>query len=303
MLSMILLVFIIWFLLMLASISYYSYMKEQKEMVSNIDNKIPPWRVLKQRRGKDGPLQVWFDRLAPTGKKIQLLSDPAEINDALEKAGYPHNLTEARVQGAKIFGFLAGAGIGFFYLILGLPFAPILFLAMMFAGYMGPIYLIKHRAKKRQEQISLDLPDFLDMMSITLQAGMSLDEALQYYVETNEGPLSEEFARFNQEIKFGVQREYAYRSLMNRTTSSQLETLIQSLIQAYNLGTPIAQTFTQQAEELRKMRSEKAKEAAGKAAPKISMVSGLIVGPSIMLLILAAIAYNLFISSNIFGGG
>ncbi|MFD1408321.1 type II secretion system F family protein [Kroppenstedtia eburnea] len=256
---------------------------------------------MKQTRSKTDLLHHWMDRFAPTGEKIEILSDPVELEDDLVKSGYPYGLTVKRIQGAKILGTCVGVGSGFLYWFIGMPFAPVIAIFLPFLGYMAPIYGIKFLAKRRQQQIRYELPDFLDMMSITLQAGMGLDEAFSYYVQTNKGPLSEEFARLNQEIQFGVQRETAYRSLIRRTDSSELEALIQSLIQAHNLGTPIARTFAQQAEEMRRMRAEQAKEAAGKAAPKISLVSGLVIAPSIMLLMLGAIVYSYFIERNIFG--
>ncbi|TCS94261.1 type II secretion system F family protein [Hazenella coriacea] len=292
----------VWIFLLLAGFSYYSYRIEQQQMVSILDDIIPPWKVLKQKRSKTVLLHQWFDDLAPIGKKVQLLSIPEELEDHLVKAGHPYGLTVNRLQGAKILGSIAGLILGFIYFVLGLPLAPIIFLLLVFGGYMIPILFIKQRAKSRQAEIRYELPDYLDMMSITLQAGMGLDEALSYYVETSDGPLAEEFARFLQEVKFGVQRETAYRSLMSRTTSSELEALIQSLIQAHNLGTAIAQTFAMQAEEMRRMRAEQAKEAAGKAAPKISIVSTLIIAPSIMILLISGIIYSFFVKNNMFGG-
>lgn len=290
----------IWCCLLLAGVSYYNYCVEQSKIRSNLNNIIPPWRVMKQKNSKSHLLHGWMDQLAPIGKKVEILSDPFELEDLLTKAGFPYGLTINRMQGAKIIGALAGYAFGFFWFILGLPLAPMLLVFLPFLGYMAPKYILRVLANRRQEQIRYELPDFLDMMSITLQAGMALDDALTYYVEAADGPLSEEFARFLQEVRFGVQRETAYRSLMRRTTSSELESLIQSLIQAHNLGTPIAQTFAQQAEEMRRMRAEQAKEAAGKAAPKISLVSTLIIAPSIMLLIISAIIYSYFVKNSFF---
>jgi tight adherence protein C len=301
--TLLILVLAIWACLFFAGISYYSYSMEKEKVRINLDNHIPPWKVMKKRVSRGMLIHQWLDKLAPTGKNIQILSEDTELEDSLVKAGYPFQLTVARLHGAKILGAILGLCFGLLYYSVG--FLPLDFLITVFApfvGYMAPIYWVRMKAKRRQEQLRLDLPDFLDMMSITLQAGMSMDDAFAYYVETTQGPLSEELARLNQEIKFGVQREAAYRALISRTDSSELEALIQSLIQAHNLGTPIAQTFAQQAEEMRRMRTEHAKEAAGKASPKISLVSGLVIAPSIMLLMLSAIIYSYFIARDIFGG-
>lgn len=293
-----LLVIIIWMCLLFAGISYVSYRKKHQDVDESLSRKITPRNIMKKQSKREF-LHSWMDRFAPFGSKIDLLSDPVDLEDTLVKAGYPFGLTVNRIQGAKILGTLVGLFIGLLYYNLGLGYAPVFMMFFIFAGYLAPIYGLRFLAKRRQEEIRYELPDFLDMMSITLQAGMGLDDALTYYVETNpKGPLSEEISRLLQEIRFGVQREYAYRSLLKRTTSAELEALIQSLIQAHNLGTPIADTFAEQADEMRTMRIEQAKEVAGKAAPKISLVSGLVIAPSIMLLILGVIVYSYFLSPN-----
>jgi tight adherence protein C len=294
-----LLIIMIWGCLVFAATSFYSYSKNADAVKANLDNLIPPWKVMRRRTSKRALLHKWMDELAPTGKKIEILSDPGEMEEALIKAGYPYQLTVQRLHGAKLLGLLSGILLAVLINVLGLPFASLSFVFFPILGFMAPIQIVRFMAKKRQEKLRLELPDFLDMMSITLQAGMAMDDAMGYYAEATRGPLGEELTRMLQEIKFGVQRETAYRSLIKRTTSPELEALMMSLIQAHNLGTPIAQTFAQQAEEMRRMRSEKAKEQAGKATPKISLVSGLIIAPSIMLLMLSAIIYNVM-SKNVF---
>jgi tight adherence protein C len=291
----------IWACLLFAAMSFYSWYTEKEKIRANLDQYIPPWKVLKQKSSRKDLLHTWLDDLSVTGRKIQILSDDEELEDLLTKAGYPYQLDVKRMHGAKILGALCGFLAGLLWFVLGLPLDIFLVVFGPVLGYLAPKLIIRRMAKRRQEQIRFELPDFLDMMSITLSAGMSLDEALGYYVETTDGPLSEELSRLNQEIRFGVQRETAYRSLIKRTDSPELEALIQSLIQAHNLGTPIAQTVAQQAEEMRRMRMERAKEAAGKAAPKISLVSGLFIAPSIMLLVLAAVVYNYIFKNGLFG--
>ncbi|MFD1424519.1 type II secretion system F family protein [Laceyella tengchongensis] len=292
-----LLIIMIWGCLVFATTSFYSYKKASEEVKGNLDNFIPPWKVMRRKSSRRALLHKWMDSLAPTGKKIQILSDQAELEDSLIKAGHPFQLSVHRMHGAKMLGLFAGIIIAVLLNVIGMPFAQLSFVMLPILGFLSPILLVRYLAKRRQEQVRLELPDFLDMMSITLQAGMAMDDAMAYYAEATGGPLGEELNRMLQEIKFGVQRETAYRGLIKRTESPELEALIMSLIQAHNLGTPIAQTFTQQAIEMRRMRSEKAKEAAGKAAPKISLVSGLVIAPSIMLLMLGAIIYNVVVKN------
>jgi tight adherence protein C len=297
--GILLVVIFAWMALLFAAVSYVSFQSEHQSLHRYLEEEIHPL-VEQSRRTGDWlkQLHAWFDRLAPTGEKIQLLSEPEELEDVLVKAGHPYGLTVDRLQGAKVVGAIMGGGFGFLYFLLGLPMGPLMLIGGLFGGYMLPIWLVRRLAKKRQEQIRREIPDFLDIMSITLQAGMGLDAALAHSVQTFSGPLSEEFARMSREIRFGVQRESAYRALMQRTTSPELEALLQSLIQAHNLGTPVSDIFMQQADEIRRMRAEKAKEVAGKASPKISLVSGLVIAPSIMLLLFGAFALKFFFGED-----
>ena len=294
----ILFVLISWILLVLAAWSYVNYRSQQQMVAERIARSIDLPRQYTPSRSWGESISKWFDTFASTGESIELLSDPPELEEYLIKAGYPYRVTVRRLQGAKVVGALIGLGWGVLNLLMKMPLAQFTLVFSPLAGYLAPIFGIRYLAKKRQEEIRYELPDFLDMMSITLQAGMGLDTALNYYSETTKGPLSEEINRMNQEILFGVQREVAYRSLIDRTDSPELETLIQSMIQAHNLGTPISQTFAQQADEMRKMRAEQAKEKAGKSEPKISAVGGLIIAPSIMLLIFGAFALKYFIAED-----
>ncbi|MFC4075479.1 type II secretion system F family protein [Salinithrix halophila] len=290
-----------WLCLVMAGLMYVSYREKQAEIAQRIEQQSgSTFAAVSQSSEQDWrkTLVAWFDRFAPIGKDIELLSDPEDLKEYLVKAGYPYGMTVDRLQGAKVVFAIGGTILGLFYFLLGLPLAPFMLAFSPLIGYLYPIYAMKSKAKKRQEEIQYDLPDFLDMMSITLKAGMSLDTALDYYVRTNKGPLSEEIGRMSQEVSFGVQRETAYRALMERTDSPELETLIQSIIQAHNLGTPLSETFTQQAMEMRSMRAEKAKEKAGKSEPKISAVAGLVITPSIMILIFGAFVLKFFFADD-----
>lgn len=285
-----------WVCLLFAGINYVRYRREEYQIQAYLGSQVDD--ITNTKQNSWDWVFKWFDKLSPIGTKVQLLSDPLELESHLMRAGFPYGLSVDRLQGAKIAGALVGFGIGVFMAVIGIPFASLLAAFGPLVGYLTPIMGIRWLAKRRQERIRHDLPDFLDMMSITLQAGLSLDEALSYYVETTQGPLSEEISRMNQEIRFGVQREFAYRSLLSRTDAPELEALIQSLIQAHNLGTPLSDTFAQQADEMRRMRAERAKELAGKASPKISLVGGLVIAPSIMLLVLGAFILKYFFSED-----
>ena len=141
------------------------YLEEDHELVL---------RTKKEERNWLHTFHDWFDKLAPTGAKIDLFSEPEELEKFLIEAGHPYGLTVDRLQGAKIVGALGGLGVAFIYFILGLPLAPLGLVFIPLFGYAFPLFGIRVLAKRRQAEIQYELPDFLDMMSITLQAGMGL---------------------------------------------------------------------------------------------------------------------------------
>jgi len=165
-------------------------------------------------------------------------------------------------------------------------------------GYFLPILYLKTRVRRRQEQLRYDLPDFLDTVSVSLQAGLGLDQTLQEVTRYFDGPLREEFSRYQQEISLGVPRENAYRNLLKRNDNPEFQRLIKALIQGMKLGVPIATTFKIQADEMRRIREEQVKEKAAKASPKITLITTFIILPTAVLLIGGLMIMNMFLGDD-----
>ena len=234
------------------------------------------------------------DDFADLGQRINFFSENEDVKKWLIKAGYPYELSIERFQGLKIFLMIVGFFTGGISLILLLPFSQFMIILLPVFGYFAPILWIRSKAKSRQEEISYRLPDFLDTMSVTLQAGVAMDQAIRDIVPYFEGPVKEEFGRFIQEISVGVPRAEAYRTLLIRNDSKEFQILIKSLIQGERLGVPIADTFKQQAEEMRKLKKEMIKEKAAKASPKVTLVTTFIILPSSLVLIGGLMMINMF---------
>jgi len=248
-----------------------------------------------------GRILQYGDDYAAVGQRINFFSESHEVEDWLLKAGRPLDLTVARFQGVKMVTALLGFFVGSLYLVLGFPFAAFGFVAWPLAGYFLPIILLKRRARERQEQLRLDLPEFLDTVSVTLQAGISLDQALREIIRHFDGPLREEFSRFMQEIDLGVPRERAYELLLKRNDNPEFQILIKALIQGMRLGVPIAQTFRLQAEQMRRMRKELVKEKAAKASPKVTLITTFVVAPTAILMIGGLMVLNILENAQILG--
>ncbi|RUL54219.1 MULTISPECIES: type II secretion system F family protein [Lysinibacillus] len=238
------------------------------------------------------------DDFSELGQRINFFSENADVKKWLIQAGHPYGLTVERFQGLKMFLLIFGVIAGGIMLVLGFPFAQFLVILLPIGGYMFSILWIRSKANARQSEISYQLPDFLDTMSVTLQAGVSMNQALRDIVPYFEGPIKEEFSRFLQELSIGVPKVEAYRLLLERNDSKEFQILIKSLIQGERLGVPIADSFKQQAEEMRKLKKEMIKEKAAKASPKVTLVTTFIILPSALIFIGGLMIINMFNQNN-----
>ncbi len=241
------------------------------------------------------------DDFSDLGQRINFYSENEDVQRLLMQAGFPYELTVARFQGVKMFFAVIGLIVGGIGLILQFPFSQISVILLPIISYFCVVLWLRGKAKARQEELSYQLPDFLDTMSVTLQAGVGLDQALRDITPFFEGPIKEEFGRFIQETDVGVPRPEAYKTLLVRNDSNEFQLLIKSLIQGERLGVPISKTFKQQSEEMRKIKKERVKEKAAKASPKVTLITTFLVMPSALLLIAGLMIINMFNdNSNLF---
>lgn len=287
------------FLFALSLKFFYNYLMEKQELKQHIEEKVLVDRfdVKRTKTRKEKMLEKTFyyaDDFSALGNRVNFFSESHDVGRWLMQAGYPYSLTVERFQGLKIFMLLVGFVIGVLLMIMRFPFSQFLVIVLPLVGYFSTIFWLKDKAKKRQDELGFALPDFLDTVSVTLQAGLGLDQALRDIVPYFKGPVGEEFSRFNQEIDLGVPREQAYRRMLERNDNLAFQSLIKSLIQGSRLGVPVATTFKIQADEMRQMKKEKIKELAAKASPKITLITSFIVMPTVMLLIGGLLILNMF---------
>ncbi|MFS0554926.1 type II secretion system F family protein [Brevibacillus sp. 179-C9.3 HS] len=286
---------------------WYLFSVKKRELIAHM-YEVTGFRTFDVRK-PETPSQRLIKRLlrygddySVMGQRFNFFSESHEVEDWLLKAGRPHDLTVARFQGIKIVFALLGIIAGALFFVLGLPFSQFGLILWPLSGYFLPILWLKKKAKDRQQQIRYDLPEFLDTVSVTLQAGVSLDQALREVIRFYGGPIREEFARFNQEIDLGVPREKAYEQLLRRNDNPEFQMLIKALIQGMRLGVPISVTFKAQAENMRRMRKELIKEQAAKASPKVTLITTLVVAPTAMLMIGGLMVLNILDDAQKFTG-
>ena len=210
----------------------------------------------------------------------------------LALAGNPGNLRVADWLGIKAVGAIIGAALFIFLFafvnILGMP--TILGLAMgavgLLFGYTIPEFWLGGRVKKRQHAIIMQIPDTLDLLTISVRAGLGFDAALGKVVEKLEGPLVDEFRRALAEVRVGKARRDALRDIVPRTEVPPLTNFIGAIIQAEQLGVSISKVLQVQSEQLRIERRQRAEEMAAKAPIKMLFPLVGCIFPSLFIIIL-----------------
>lgn len=203
----------------------------------------------------------------------------------------PRRTPESLIQRAALCG-LAGGAIGVIA-TWGSPAVIVVAPLLAAAGAEGPFRLLAVRATRRRERILRELPDLLDLLAICVGNGMALDPALRLATSRFPGVVGDEFATLFAHLDLGARRADAYRDLGRRLGTSEARALAAALIQADELGLPLAPTLAEQAEALRSAREQLVRTRAEKAAPRVQLVVALVMVPGAMILILGALVLEL----------
>ena len=189
------------------------------------------------------------------------LVDGLEVN--LVQAGHPYGLDLGRVIGLKV----TFAGLtGLLVLLVGQPIWAFVGAALMF---FLPDYWVLSIRDKRQAAMQAAAADTIDQLTICVEAGLGFDAALARVATTTEGPLTEELRRTMSDIRAGVPRAQALRTLADRAQIVEIRQLVSALLQAQKHGVPIAETLRIQSAEMRLKRKQRTEEAAAKLTVKM----------------------------------
>jgi tight adherence protein C len=215
------------------------------------------------------------------------------IQHHLDIAGNPRPWTAERILAFKGLGLVCG-GIG--GLLVGLRSPGMLILLPILAaaaGFFLPDVLLYNAGLKRQVKVQRALPDALDMMTVCVEAGLGFDASMSQVACNTEGPLAAEYARVLQEMQFGKSRIQALRSMTERTTVAELRIFVSALVQASDLGIPVAAVLREQAHEMRTRRRQRGEEAAQKVTVKILFPLIFCLFPALMIVVIGPGALNI----------
>jgi tight adherence protein C len=153
-------------------------------------------------------------------------------------------------------------------------------------GLFLPSYYLNLKTRQRSKKGLRELPDFLDLLTVSLEAGLGFDAAMNKLVAKSEGVLAEEFRRCIEEIRFGKTRREALLGVRDRLLIDEVRVLINSILQAEKLGISMAQVLRVQSQEARERRKQRAEEAAMKAPIKMLFPLVLFIFPSLFIVLL-----------------
>jgi tight adherence protein C len=189
--------------------------------------------------------------------------------------------------GALILWFFLQSGLDFRMKVLTLGLLAIL-------GFFGPDVWLTRKIDDRRLAMQRALPDVLDLLVISVEAGLGFDSAMARVVATVPGPLSEEFFRMLQETRVGVSRRDAMRHLTDRTDLDELRSFLLAMMQAEAFGVAISQVLRVQADEMRVQRRQRAQEKAFAAPVKMVFPLVFCIFPALFIVLLGPAAIQIF---------
>ena len=169
---------------------------------------------------------------------------------------------------------------------------------VFYIGWFGPPSLLSARASRRRDNIRRELPDTMDLLTISVEAGLGFDAAVGQCITNIRGTLSDELSRVMQEMQLGVARSQAFRNLDTRTDVDELKSFVLAMIQADQFGISVSRVLRAQAGQLRVRRRQRAEEKAMKLPVKMIFPLILCIMPSLFVVIIGPgvvrIVQNLF---------
>ncbi|MGZ4394500.1 MAG: type II secretion system F family protein [Gaiellaceae bacterium] len=222
--------------------------------------------------------------------RLMLRLNPRESLDTVQQrllAAGMHDVSPSGFLAAK--AILAGAGLVFGFFLMALTSAQtglLLTLAFVACGWIAPGFIVGKRATSRREQIGRELPDALDLLAVSVEAGLGFDGAIEKLTEHMEGSLVDELSLALGEMRVGESRTEALKKFAGRVDTPEVSSFVRAIIQADQLGISLGKILRVQATDSRLKRQAAAEEKAMKAPIKMLFPTVIFVFPAMFIVIL-----------------
>ena len=219
-------------------------------------------------------------------------SEVDRVHADLLKAGLTGTIRAEEFVAVQVGSAMLGFGLGLVALVsgaVGLKFGLVLLIVLPMLGGLAPSWWLRNRIKIRRLAVQNDLPDLLDLMCISVAAGLGLEQAMQVSCARFESPVCHELRLTLREMELGLSRHDALENLKLRTDIDDLVTFAVVLSQADALGLPIGRVLQAQADEMRDKRRQRARERAAKVPVKILFPLAVCFLPAILIIVIGPI--------------
>ncbi len=267
-----------------------------------------------ERRELTGELEDRTDRRGPVRALVDVLGERlgprflARLSDArrdaltrrLNLAGRSGVGALERYAEVKAAVLVLGALVAALFALLGSWPGAVLWLVF---SWLGPDVWLARTGRHRQERIERDIPDFIDVLAITVRAGTGYRAALHRVALSLKGPVAEEVLATLRQMDLGATRREAFQALRERNDSRTLDNFVAAQLQAEELGVPLADALANIASDTRRLAAQNARRRAQRAAPRITLiVISLLLPATIMLIVVGVFIGSGVNFSHILGG-
>lgn len=239
-----------------------------------------------RRHNHDGPLIRMAGRLVPRTRRLIGPVWTARLQRQIDLAGRPDDVTvDALLRRFLLWAIIVSpAGLIFLLTlnIMGLG------LTILVVGIM-PLARLARARRIRQERIERDLPDFLDILAVTVTAGAGLEWALERVSQWYEGPLAQEVRVTLDQLAHGASRRQAFEALRQRNSSDAISQFVTAFLQSQELGAPLVETLNQIAADMRRDSAQRMRRRAARAAPRVTLVTSMVLVPGALVLVLVGL--------------
>ncbi|AXT86019.1 type II secretion protein F [Aeromicrobium sp. A1-2] len=235
-----------------------------------------------QRKRRVGILERIARRTSP---QLAVVLGPriiANLRRRIDLAGRPDGMTVDTFLQLLVKYIIVLGGAGVYMMILGRLVSALLLVA---AGVIMPLSRLAGARRRRQTQIDADLPDFLDVLAVTVGAGIGFRSAMDRVSTRFTGPLREELTLTLHQLDVGVPRRSAFTQLRDRCDTDAMSSFVSALLQAEELGAPLGEALNSIARDSRREAAQSARQRAARMNPRVTLIVSVILVPPTLVLI------------------
>ncbi|MBO0767417.1 MAG: type II secretion system F family protein [Solirubrobacterales bacterium] len=268
----------------------------QLRAVSDVERRELADQVAAKDRHRFGAIRKlvnWVGkRFGPYLLRSMSANRQAAIIHKLDRAGRPAGMDLERYTELRAAALVFAVVLAFYFLLAGVYVMIPVVLGM---GLIAMDWWLSRIGRRRQERLERDIPDFIDILAVTVRAGAGYRAALERVSRSLSGPPAEEVQLTLRQMDLGASRRDAFQALRERNDSPTLENFVAAQLQSEELGVPLADALASIAVDTRRAAAQNARRKAQRTAPKVTLISAALLMPATLLLI----AVGLFIGENI----